>query len=126
MKWERLGGSPMFFAALSAGDAVAQESRSFYMGFTPHPHDYTEEAFAATYKRIAEYGDIIAHHLDEVVPWQESLDGTDYPKAVMTDLNRRKRGTPAGKKVFLSVTPLSLTRVDRLESGWRVVAVNTS
>ncbi len=97
--------------------AMAQESRSFYMGFTPHPHDYTEQAFAETYERISANGDIIAHHLDEGVPWSESLNGDAYPKAVMADLNRRKTGTPPGKAVFLSVTPLSLTRKD-IAGNW--------
>lgn len=85
-------------------------SRSFHMGFTPLPYDFTEAAFADTYERIAANGDIIAHHLDEGVPWTEALENRPYADNVRQDIQRRVNGTPAGKAVFLSITPLALTR----------------
>ena len=84
-------------------------TRTFYMGFTPLPWDFTEEAFRDTYRRISENGDIVAHHLDEGVPWTEALEGRPYAENVRADIARRKANTK-GREVFLSVTPLALDR----------------
>ena len=105
-----------FLIGISLGLAAAAQTertppaRSFHMGFTPLPFDFTEEAFADTYARINAHGDIVGHHLDEGVPWTEALQGRAYNANVRADIQRRVAGTPQGQAVFLSVTPLSLTR----------------
>lgn len=101
-------------AALSMGEVNAQtalpEQRSFYLGLTPHPHDFTPQAIADTYKLLARHADLIAHHLDEGVPWEEALTGKPFDANVENDIKTRLDGTPAGKKVFLSLTPISIER----------------
>lgn len=89
---------------------VLPSERPFYLGMTPHPHDFTAQAFADTYKLLAKHVDLVAHHMDEGVPWEEALEGRPFDANVETDIKRRIDSTPAGKKVFLSVTPVSIER----------------
>ncbi len=93
------------------------DNRSFYMGFTPFPYDFTTEAINDTYDLINEKGDIIAHHLDEGVPWIEALNNEPYHQNVLAQLNIRLDETDYGKKVYLAITPISQGR-DNLALYW--------
>ncbi|MEP6021453.1 MAG: hypothetical protein ABJ251_23515 [Paracoccaceae bacterium] len=104
----------------TGGPGVADElpaSRSFHMGFTPLPFDFTDAAFDETYDLINAHSDIIGHHLDEGVPWLEAQSGSAFAPNVQADLQRRLQSTKPGQSVFLSVTPLALTR-QGLAQNW--------
>lgn len=62
-------------------------------------------------------GDIIAHHLDSGIPWQEAFDETPYPAAVENELNSRVANTLPDKQVFLTVSPFNAMR-DNLAGYW--------
>jgi hypothetical protein len=97
--------------------SASDETRTFRMGFTPHPYDFNDAAFKATYDFISLHGDIIAQHLDEGVPWQDALDGSPFDANVLADINRRVALTTKDQTVFLSITPLDLTR-SGLAKNW--------
>ncbi len=80
------------------------------MGFTPWPYAATAEAVNDTYAKINTNGDIIAHHLDSGIPWQEALDGVAYPTGVEAEIAARVNNTQAGKKVYLAISPLNTAR----------------
>lgn len=92
-------------------------SRSFAMGFTPWPYDATTAAVDFVYSGINTHGDIIAHHLDAGIPWQEALDGSPYPAAVETEIATRLTRTSPGKLVYLAISPLNGSR-DDLAGYW--------
>jgi hypothetical protein len=92
------------------GGGVNPTGRAFAMGFTPWPYDATTTAVDDTYAKINANGDIIAHHIDSGIPWQEALDGTPYPTAVEDELNSRLNKTAAGKPVYLALSPLNGAR----------------
>ncbi len=92
-----------------AGPLVAAE-RSFHMGFTPFPYDFTDAAQIDTYDRIASHADLIAHHLDTGVPWPEAARRSAYPKLVEDEIARRVSRSPAGHRVYLALTPISTLR----------------
>jgi hypothetical protein len=87
-----------------------ENKRSFYMGFTPFPYDITSEAVLYVYNKIATDADIISHHFDDGIPWIEALAGTDFHPNVVSDWQFRLFNTPAGHKIFVSVTPINFTR----------------
>ncbi len=95
----------------------AQQERSFAMGFTPWPYDASIEAVNFVYSEINTRGDIVAHHLDAGIPWQEALDGTAYPSAVENELNTRAANTPPDKMVYLTISPFNSAR-DNLAGYW--------
>lgn len=86
-------------------------SRSYYLGFTPFPYDIsTIEAVEYVYDRIGADTDLIAHHFDNGIPWDEALiDGT-FPSKVTEDWSYRKTHIPAGHKLYVAVTPISSMR----------------
>jgi hypothetical protein len=92
-------------------------SRNFALGFTPWPYDATVDAVNFVYAGIAARGDIIAHHLDGGIPWQEALDQAAYPAAVESELNSRLAQTPANKRVYLAINPFNGAR-DNLADYW--------
>lgn len=96
---------------------ITPESRSFYMGFQPWVHDLNHAAKIHVYDNIAKYGDIISTQLDNGVPWEQALTGTDFPSDVQSELDERKSLIPSNAKVFLSLMPLSEGRTG-LASYW--------
>lgn len=86
------------------------ENYSGPMGFTPLAPDMTESAIDETYAFIGENATLIAHHLDDGVPWPEALAGEPFPPHMMDNWAKRKEKTPAGLKTFLALTPISDNR----------------
>ena len=99
------------------GALPEQQTRSYSLGFTPWPYDASVEAVNFVYSEIASRGDIIAHHLDGGIPWQEALDETAYPATVESELNSRVAYTPSDKLVYLTVSPFNSAR-DGLAGYW--------
>ncbi len=81
-----------------------------YLGFTPFPYDVTSDAVLYSYDKIQTDANIIAHHFDNGIPWQEALDGTDFHANVMDNWNFRKASTPGTHKKYVAVTPLNIER----------------
>jgi len=93
------------------------ERRSFNMGFTPFPYDFTSEAVEFTFANINYHSDMIVHHFDNGIPWEESLNGSKMGRNILYDLNDRISRTSADKYVYLAVTPLSTYR-NQLAGYW--------
>jgi hypothetical protein len=94
----------------NAGKNAAQQKRSFLMGFTPQPYDVSEEAYQRTYSFISDNADLIAHHVDEGVPWTEVLSKKAFHNNAEQDINRRLKNTKPGQKVYLALSPLNIDR----------------
>ncbi|MEW5977364.1 MAG: hypothetical protein AB1898_16355 [Acidobacteriota bacterium] len=83
--------------------------RSHFMGFTPWLSAATAEAVAETYALIAQSADIITHHV-ESVPWTEALKGEPFRPGLQGNLDLRKKNTPPGFRVVVSISPLNTGR----------------
>ena len=90
--------------------ATAADSRTFSMGFTPWPWALDAAAVQETYDFINANADIIAHHIEEGVPWTEALKERPFHPAMMAAWEGRKRSTSARLKVFLSISPINQLR----------------
>lgn len=108
-------------ACSSSGNGQApapeEQTRSFTLGFTPWPYDASTAAVNFVYSEIITRGDIIAHHLDAGIPWQEALDETAYPTAVESELNTRAANIASNKLIYLTVSPFNGAR-DNLAGYW--------
>jgi hypothetical protein len=92
--------------------------RTFKMGFTTWPYDFTEPAYEFTYEKLNAHGDIITHHLTQGLPWDEAYaDSPTYPAWIEADIAGRLAGTGVGKDVFLAVDSLTQFR-DALIGEW--------
>jgi hypothetical protein len=80
------------------------------MGFTPFPYAIRSQAVDYTYQTLEQSADLVSHHLDDGVPWQEALTNGPFHKNMQDDWNYRKARTLPSQKVFLSVSPLSFSR----------------
>jgi hypothetical protein len=114
------------------------DTRSFYMAVTPWPADFTPEAVNDAYDFINSHCDMVSHHFDEGIPYEEAYNHLAWPQQLQNDLAFRKTKTAAGKKILLSVAPLNLTRhqkadyyshpdagiTDSIKNYWNQLAVN--
>ncbi len=91
------------------------EFRSFYMGFTAFPYDFSVDAQLETYKNVAREGDLFLNHLDHGVPWDEALNDLPFPTEVQTSIDATKSGLNPGTKILLTTTPTNQTRDDIAE-----------
>jgi len=95
-----------------ASKATVPASRPFYMGFTPWPYDFDEEALNYTARTVKEHGDLILFHLDNGVPWPEALSGAPFPKQMQTDIADMKSQAGGFKKGHVSASRLAHNRID--------------
>ncbi len=79
--------------------------RNFFMGFTPFPYDISSQAVDYVYNKLATDADLISHHFDDGIPWNEALHGDDFHPNIITEWQYRLSRTPASHKILLSVTP---------------------
>lgn len=91
--------------------------RTFRMGMTPWPYAFTDVALESTYDVLEAETDIVAHHLDNGVPWVELAAGNPFHPNVMVDLNDRAARLPH-KKRFVSISPLDGSRT-ALSGYWQ-------
>jgi hypothetical protein len=95
-------------AILLACDEEDQEqTRSYYMGFTPVPYESSVDAAAYTYRTLRENADIISHQFDNGVPWVEALAGENFSDEIINDWTFRKNQTTASQKIYISVNPFN-------------------
>ena len=94
-----------------------EPTRNFKMGFTPWLYEASLEAIDVTYSRLTSHGDIIKHQFHGGIPWQESLDQTEYHANVEAEIQGRLDQTPAGVDVFLAIDSLNTSR-DALSPNW--------
>lgn len=92
-------------------------SRSFQMGFTPWLYAATLDAQALTYNRLANHGDIIKHHLQGGIPWDEALNEMAYPENLEATISGRLNNTAQTLNVFLAIDSLNTLR-DGLALYW--------
>lgn len=91
-------------------EARAPARRSFDLGLTYQPHDFTDAAFSETYDLIAKHADLIFHYMGDGVPWTEAADGKPYhPNVEKTFRERAARNRP-GQKVGLGISFLDSRR----------------
>ena len=116
-----LAASSLFLSSCggssSSDDPASIPTRPFYMGFTPWPYDATSSAVDDTYTKIQDNGDIVAHHLDGGIPWQEALSGGSYHTNVEAELSTRLNQTQSGKVIYLAVSSLNSDR-SNLAGHW--------
>ena len=107
--------APQTSPSPAAGQAAAvpayrgPATRSFYMGFTPWPADLSTEGIALAKEFAHVHGDIVSVMFIGGIPWQEALDGKPFSKDVQENMAYRP---PAGKKLFLSISPLNKDKRD--------------
>jgi hypothetical protein len=89
--------------------------RNFYLGVTPWPADFTPAAVDEAYAFINNHCDIVSHHFDEGIPYEEAFHQQPWPQALVNDLTNRKQKTAPGKTILLSVAPLNLTRHEKAD-----------
>ena len=94
MRYLALTACLVLLLSISCDEEKAEPSRSFYLGFTPFPHDLALASVQETYSNITTNGDIINHHFDNGVPWIEALNGLPFSDIIINDWNFRKGMTP--------------------------------
>lgn len=112
-------------------------TRTFYMGVTPWPADFTEDELNRSYDFISNHCDIVSHHFDEGIPYEEAYQNSGWPAGLVDDVNTRKSKTAAGKKILLSSAALALNRKSKapysryslavsgtVKNEWEVLPVN--
>ena len=91
--------------------------RSFDLGFTYQPYDWSEQAFEDTYNFIEQNGDLIFHYFDDGVPWPEAFANSDYHSHVDDIINTRIDHVRDNQKVALGVNFLAKNRLS-LAAYW--------
>jgi Glycosyl hydrolase family 53 len=98
---------PASSSQAAVSEYVAPATRPFLMGFTQWPADLTSQGAAVARDFAAAHGDIVSVTFNGGIPWNEALDGKPFSKDVQDSLASRP---PAGKKLFLSISPLDRDR----------------
>ncbi len=82
-------------------------TRPFFIGFTLWPADLSAEGLQTAAEFAHNHGDIVSVTFIGGVPWPEALEGKPFSRDVENSMSYRP---PAGKKLFLSISPLDKDR----------------
>lgn len=93
------------------------DERSFFMGFTAFPYDYSLNALNETYQNVLADGDIFLSHLDFGVPWDEAMNDLPFPEEVQNTLDVARNSKSASTKIVLTTTPTDQSR-NNLAKYW--------
>jgi hypothetical protein len=96
-----------FISLLASCSKTETQTRSFEMGVTPWPADFTAAELDNAYTFINQHCDIISHHFDDGIPFQEAFNKSGWSAELVQDVNTRKTKTKAGRKILLSVAALA-------------------
>ena len=102
------------------------KTRSFQMGVTPWPADFTTQEIDAAYGFIDSHCDLVSHHFDEGIPYEEAFNNSNWPAALLSDIQTRKSKTPASKKLLLSSSVLALNRHEKAPYSRYSASVSTA
>lgn len=94
---------------IAANEEATPRTRPFLMGFTRWPADLTLEGFLTSQNFAHEHGDIVSVMFIGGIPWPEALDNKPFSQDVRNNFAYQP---PAGKKIFLSISPLNKDRKD--------------
>ncbi|MGW9687190.1 hypothetical protein [Flagellimonas sp. 2504JD1-5] len=98
-------------------EAEEPNARSFFMGFTAFPYDYSLNALNETYQNVIADGDIFLSHLDFGVPWDETMNDLPFPMEVQNTINVAKNSKSPSTKIVLTTTPTDQSR-NNLAKYW--------
>ncbi|MSP39744.1 MAG: hypothetical protein EXR70_14750 [Deltaproteobacteria bacterium] len=101
--------SPVTQKSAPLPDYRGPATRPFLMGFTGWPADLNAEGLATAQEFAHAHGDIVSVMFIGGIPWPEAHDGKPFSKDVQSNMSYRP---PAGKKLFLSISPLNKDRRD--------------
>ncbi len=85
------------------------------MGVTPWPADFNQQETDAAYNFVNNHCDLVSHHFDDGIPYEEAYNKSNWPAHFITELQTRKTRTAAGKKILLSSSALNLSRNHKAE-----------
>lgn len=94
----------------SALPTAAQETRSFYMGFTTFPYAVSQEAVDYTFTTIGREADLIAFSFDNGVPWVEALQGQPFHPVLEAEWKASTAKIPKNHRRYVQVSPIALLR----------------
>ncbi len=106
----KMKGWAVAFLLINTNLAAAQPtpvSRPFHLGFTGWPADLSLEGFNTSQAFANAHGDIVSVMMIGGIPWPEAFAGKPFSKDVENNFRYRPL---AGKKIFLSISPLNKDR----------------
>lgn len=97
----------------ASGITTNIKTRSFYMGFTPWLYAASSQAESDVYNFINTNGDIIAHHFQQGIPFNDA--GTlgnfsNYETNIQNEVNNRVNLTNNSKVIYLAIDSLNGSR----------------
>jgi hypothetical protein len=112
---ESADAAGLALASLMAGNiTINHTTRPFYLGLTPFPYSISSySAIEYVYDKIGDDADLICHHFDNGIPWDQALlsdDHTTYPSKVTEDWDYRRSHIPAGHKLYVAINPINSMR----------------
>jgi len=97
---------------------AAAATRPYQLAFTPWPAELNDASFEEALGFCGAHGDVVAHHLDNGVPWDSALAGRPPEAALIENLiHRRDRTLALGCKSYVAIGLLSAAR-DSIAGGW--------
>ena len=85
------------------------------MGVTPWPADFTQAELNNAYSFINNECDLVSHHFDEGIPYEEAFNNSNWPAELLTEIQTRKTKTAPGKTIFLSSAAVNISRKQKAD-----------
>ena len=114
-----------FFSCTNNEEDLATVDRKFYMGVTPWPANFSFSDLDVAYDFINNHCDIVSHHFDEGIPYEEAFHNQTMPLEIQQQITYRNLKTNDNKKILLSVSALDLSRKQKAKYYEHSLVSNT-
>jgi len=94
--------------------------RSFLMGLSMFPYDYTEKAIKDTKEIVKKNADAVIIPIEKGVPWEEAKDNKPFTEDVNKQISAIVQNIPSNKEVFLTSSPFNGFK-DNVADDWNVL-----
>ncbi|MFK8044770.1 MAG: hypothetical protein AB8B72_04705 [Crocinitomicaceae bacterium] len=91
------------------------DNRQFKMGFSTWPFGTTESNVTETYNFLEANGDVYSEHIDDKIPWQNWIGGSELPQEFVDGINYKLSKKPTNLPLLLSISFLNNGRSDIME-----------
>lgn len=98
------------FAVLSPMSFSSAKARNVLYGFTAFPYDLSAKAEEKTHEIILPNSNLYAVHMDQCLPWRESLNGSAFPQWLQRQLMDIRSRVQASHTVYVAMTPTAQDR----------------
>ncbi|MEN8908374.1 MAG: hypothetical protein ABF289_20655 [Clostridiales bacterium] len=96
------------------------DKRSFLMGLSMFPYDYTQKSIKDTKDFVDNNADAVTIPIENGIPWEEASENKPFPEAINEHIDSVVKNIPKNKEIILNLSPFNEEKKD-VADDWNML-----